>query len=75
MGGVDNSDPGIAIFPIISHLRLPGKIAGFVYVIYFQLGYHIPVVDIQYNQGFDCASVKGGDVRSGYFYNLRQLEV
>ena len=75
MGGVDDSDPGVTIFPVIPHLRLPGKIAGFVYVVNFQLGNHIPVVDIQDNQGLDGASVKRGDIGSGYLYDLWQFEV
>lgn len=75
MGGVDNSDPGVTIFPVISHLRLPGKIAGFIDVVNFQLGDHIPVVYIQDNQGLDGASVKGGNIGPGYFYDLGQFKV
>ena len=75
MGSIDDSDPGIAVFPVIPHLRLPGKIAGFVDVVYFQLSDHVSVVDIQDNQGLDCASVERGYIGPGYFYDLWQFEI
>jgi hypothetical protein len=61
-GSIDHPHPSVAVLPIVAHLRLPCKIRDFINALNLQLVYHIPVVNIKNNEGFDSASVERTDV-------------
>ncbi len=54
---IDHSDPGIIIFPVISELWLPLELGGFCDIFLDQLPDHVLVVDVEHDQGLNCASV------------------
>lgn len=51
--GIDHPHPCVAVLPVIPQLRLPSEVCDLVYVVQFQLVYHVSVVDVQHDKGLD----------------------